>query len=143
MKLAEKLVSLRKAKGLSQLELAEKMGVSRQAISKWEVGAAVPSTENLAYLGRLYNVPLEYLMYEDESNPIYLGKPPKEEIIIKEADKKTTRKTVGILIAIGIFLTILLGVVFLGNGTEETVSMADIEGSEVVTENENNFDLKW
>ena len=44
MKLEEKLVSLRKAKGLSQMKLAEMMNVSRQAISRWEVGAAVPST---------------------------------------------------------------------------------------------------
>lgn len=46
MKLEEKLISLRKANGLSQLKLAEKMGVSRQAISKWEAGASKPSTEN-------------------------------------------------------------------------------------------------
>lgn len=41
MKLEEKLVSLRKAKGLSQMKLAEKMNVSRQAISRWETGAAI------------------------------------------------------------------------------------------------------
>ena len=57
MKLEEKLVSLRKAKGLSQMKLAEMMNVSRPAISRWEVGAAVPSTDNLKYLGRLYDVP--------------------------------------------------------------------------------------
>ena len=43
MKLEEKLVSLRKAKGLSQMKLAEKMNVSRQAISRWETGAAKKS----------------------------------------------------------------------------------------------------
>ena len=46
MELYEKLIHLRKQKGLSQLKLAEELGVSRQAISKWEVGTAVPSTEN-------------------------------------------------------------------------------------------------
>ena len=69
MKLEEKLVSLRKAKGLSQMNLAEMMNVSRQAVSRWEVGAAVPSTDNLKYLGRLYNVPLEYLLHEDAPEP--------------------------------------------------------------------------
>lgn len=53
MKLEEKLVSLRKAKGLSQMKLAEKMNVSRQAISRWETGAAIPSSENLKYLSDL------------------------------------------------------------------------------------------
>lgn len=62
MKLEEKLFSLRKAKGLSQLKLAEKVGVSRQAISRWEAGVAKPTTENLKCLGELYNVPLEYLL---------------------------------------------------------------------------------
>lgn len=47
MKLEEKLISLRKEKGLSQMKLAEMMNVSRQAISRWEVGAAVPSTDNV------------------------------------------------------------------------------------------------
>ena len=58
MKLEEKLISLRKANGLSQLKLAEKMGVSRQAISKWEAGSSKPSTENLKTLAALYDVPL-------------------------------------------------------------------------------------
>ena len=69
MKLEEKLVSLRKAKGLSQMKLAEMMNVSRQAISRWEVGAAVPSTDNLKYLGRLYDVHLEYLLHDDAPEP--------------------------------------------------------------------------
>lgn len=69
MKLEEKLVSLRKAKGLSQMNLAEMMNVSRQAISRWEVGTAVPSTDNLKYLGRLYDVPLEYLLNDDAPDP--------------------------------------------------------------------------
>lgn len=46
MKLEEKLVSLRRTKGLSQLKLAEMMNVSRQAVSRWEVGKAVPSIDN-------------------------------------------------------------------------------------------------
>ena len=50
MKLEEKLISLRKEKGLSQMKLAEMMNVSRQAISRWEVGAAVPSTDNLEFV---------------------------------------------------------------------------------------------
>lgn len=56
MKLADKLVCLRKKQGLSQLKLAEIMNVSRQAISRWETGIAVPSAENLKYLGNLYSL---------------------------------------------------------------------------------------
>lgn len=70
MKLEEKLVSLRKAKGLSQLKLAEMMNVSRQAISRWEVGAAVPSIENLRFLSRLYGVSIDYLVNEESTDPV-------------------------------------------------------------------------
>lgn len=55
MKLEERLTALRKKKGLSQLELAETLGVSRQAVSRWEVGASAPGMENLLawlYWGR-------------------------------------------------------------------------------------------
>ena len=62
MELCEKLIHLRKQKGLSQLKLAEELGVSRQAISKWEVGTAVPSTENMRSLSKLYGVSLDYLV---------------------------------------------------------------------------------
>ena len=69
MGLAEKLTALRKDKGLTQIEVAEELNVSRQAVSKWEVGDTVPSTANLKYLARLYEVPLEYLFNEDAASP--------------------------------------------------------------------------
>ncbi len=69
MGLAEKLTALRREKGLTQIEVAEELNVSRQAVSKWEVGDTVPSTANLKYLARLYEVPLEYLFDEDAASP--------------------------------------------------------------------------
>ena len=60
--LPAKLVSLRKQKGITQMELAEKLNVSRQAISRWEVGAAVPTTDNLKVLSELYGVSIDYLL---------------------------------------------------------------------------------
>lgn len=66
MNLATKLVSLRKQKGLTQMKVAERLNVSRQAISRWEVGSAVPSTDNLKVLGELYGVPVDYLL-DDEA----------------------------------------------------------------------------
>ncbi len=62
MLLQEKLVYLRKNKGLSQLELSEELKVSRQAVSKWEVGTAIPSVDNLQYLSKLYDVSMDYLL---------------------------------------------------------------------------------
>lgn len=53
MELSQKLKELRKKQGLTQLELAERLFVSRQAISGWEAGTSRPSTENLQSLSRL------------------------------------------------------------------------------------------
>lgn len=65
MTLEEKLVALRKGKNLSQLELSEILHISRQAISRWEVGAAVPTTDNLRVLSELYGVSIDYLLSDD------------------------------------------------------------------------------
>lgn len=61
MVLNEQLTCLRKEKGLSQAEVAEVLKVSRQAISKWESGMAVPASENLIKLGKLYGVSIDIL----------------------------------------------------------------------------------
>lgn len=65
MELKEKLVALRKEKGLTQSAVAEKLDVSRQAISRWESGIALPSTDNLKSLSALYGVPVDYLLNSD------------------------------------------------------------------------------
>ena len=68
MSLAEKLVTLRKQNGLTQMELAEKLNVSRQAVSRWEVGVAIPGTDNLKVLGELYGVSIDYLLNDISDN---------------------------------------------------------------------------
>lgn len=63
MELAQRLAEARKARGLSQAEAAERLGVSRQAISRWETGAGIPALDNLMQLGTLYQVSLDALVY--------------------------------------------------------------------------------
>lgn len=62
MDLKETLQYYRKEKGLSQIELAEILEVSRQTISKWETGTVLPSAENLLALSQLYGVPVDGLL---------------------------------------------------------------------------------
>ena len=76
MELSQKLKELRKKQGLTQLELAERLFVSRQAISGWEAGTSRPSTENLQSLSRLFNIPLETLLDDTAEAPEKL---PAEE----------------------------------------------------------------
>lgn len=65
--IANKLVELRKKNGLSQEELAEKLGLSRQAVSKWERAEASPDTDNLITLARLYGISLDELLLDAEA----------------------------------------------------------------------------
>lgn len=78
MELKEKLVALREEKGLTQLVVAEKLDVSRQAISRWELGTALPSTDNLKSLSELYGVPVDYLINEETERVNSEGNNKKE-----------------------------------------------------------------
>ena len=69
MTFGEKLQKLRRESALSQEKLAEQLHVSRQAISKWELGTAAPDTDNIVRLSKFFQVPLEYLMLEDCTDP--------------------------------------------------------------------------
>lgn len=65
MLLGEKLRRLRIARQLSQEQLADKLQVSRQAISKWELGESIPDTENLILLSKFYGVSIDYLLLNE------------------------------------------------------------------------------
>ena len=67
MTFAEKLKELRKQKGISQEQLAEKIYVSRQAITKWESGNGLPDIENLIAISSLFNESLDSLLSEEKS----------------------------------------------------------------------------
>ena len=64
---ANRLYELRKQQGLSQEELAEKLGVSRQAVSKWERSEASPDTDNLIALAKIYGLTLDELVYGEKA----------------------------------------------------------------------------
>ncbi len=70
IEIANRLVNLRKEKGLSQEQLAEKIGVSRQAVSKWERSEASPDTDNIILLARLYNISLDELLRTEDDIPV-------------------------------------------------------------------------
>ena len=62
MILADKIIALRKKNGWSQEEFAEKMNVSRQAVSKWEGAQSVPDIEKILLMSRLFGVTTDYLL---------------------------------------------------------------------------------
>ncbi len=65
MILADKIIRLRKKNGLTQEELAEKMNVSRQAVSKWESAQTIPDLEKILQLSTLFGVTTDYLLKDE------------------------------------------------------------------------------
>lgn len=104
MNLPAKLAFLRKETGFTQMELAEKLKVSRQAISKWEVGTAVPSTDNLKVLSELYGVSVDYLLNDDSDNVSKItGNPaPVPSSQRTKSEGKKTMVTIACAVAIAV-----------------------------------------
>ncbi len=91
MELNERLAQLRKEHGLSQNDLAEKLNVSRQAISRWEQGLAMPSSDNLIYLSRLYGITLDGLIYGKEEIENEQAEEAEEISVPEETDSAKTQ----------------------------------------------------
>lgn len=136
MKLEEKLVSLRKAKGLSQMKLAEKMNVSRQAISRWETGAAIPSSENLKYLSDLYSVSLDYLLSDREQNRRISNEPDGEMVTISDSadggkkGKQKTAKWLAILMVVVALITVIV-ITYLNQKETEPIEQNTVKFEEL------------
>ena len=127
MELKEKLVTLRKEKGLTQLAVAEKLDVSRQAISRWESGIALPSTDNLKSLSALYGVPVDYLLNNDarrEVNQVQTDMNCGEQAIPQ-------KKAAVIIFASLVCVSILIGRYGLFYRTMYQSSVSEIKNSEL------------
>lgn len=149
MKLDEKLVRLRKEKGLTQLELAEAMKVSRQAVSRWELGTVMPSTENLRGLSELYGVPIDYLLNDDDEEMKEADSPPQKaeenpEIFCRDTTGSATAKK---WVAIALFLLILgisIGMVASNkNKADRYLYMGDLRREDVTGVSRTEFSLEW
>lgn len=95
MSLNEKIFQLRKSNGMSQEHLAENINVSRQAISKWEVGESNPDIDKIVMLSKIFNVSTDYLLVDDF---VEIEKP-------MEATKKHFSKTIAVCFGVVLFLT--------------------------------------
>lgn len=81
MILAEKVMELRKKKGWSQEELAEKLEISRQSVSKWESGASIPDIDRILALSRLFGVSTDYLLKDELTQEPAQGTEEPEESV--------------------------------------------------------------
>ena len=128
MILADKIIRLRKKNGWSQEELAGKMNVSRQAVSKWEAAQTTPDLEKILQLGNLFGVTTDYLLkdeIEDEEFTNGTDDSPIKKITLAEAnDYLEQRKDSSVKIAIATFLCIfsVIPLLILGALSELTSS---------------------
>lgn len=104
MTFGEKLLKLRKESALSQEELAEKLGVSRQAISRWENEGVLPDGLNLLGISKLFGVSTDYLLNDDYRSD---GDIPAVRQTRNELDEATRRQSITMLLA-GLHAVILL-----------------------------------
>lgn len=140
MKLEEKPVLLRKEKGITQLELAEAVKVSRQAVSKWESGGSLPSTESLRGLSELYGVSVDYLLNEDEDDRALREEREQSPEPVGDRKRKPLIKWVAVVLVVFI-LIVLIGVFFAAKREEETIWIDEMRGEEV--EPSRNFNVGW
>ena len=126
MILGEKIAQLRRKNGWSQEELADKMGVSRQAVSKWESGQTMPDLERILRLSSLFGVTIDYLL-KDGAEPEIPQSEAEEDTHIRlisladAADYLSLRERASVQIASGTFLCILavIPLLLLGAAAEQ------------------------
>lgn len=108
MILADKIINLRKKNGWSQEELANKLGVSRQAVSKWEAAQTVPDLNRILSLASLFSVTTDYLLKDEIENEEYTSENEEKtgrKVSLGEANEYLAlRKSSALKIAVGTFL---------------------------------------
>lgn len=106
MELSEKILTLRKSKDLTQEQLAERLGISRQSISKWESGQAIPELEKIVKLSGIFDVTTDYLLKTSEIDELSIKteilEKQQQQILIRE--EKRNKVLHCIMYAIGTYL---------------------------------------
>ena len=114
MEFNNKLYELRKQKGFSQEELANRLNVSRQTVSKWEVGDSTPDMEKLVAISALFGISLDELVMNKAPEPAPAPQTAKSELytdikekVLTDKNRKKAKKGLKIgAIALGIFIAI-------------------------------------
>lgn len=130
MVFAEKLQTLRKGKGLSQEALAEAVGVSRQAVSKWESGQAYPEIDKLVSISNLFSVSIDSLVKDEAEQPNEPETEKSSPIFYHRAyydyEFKSKRTVMGlplVHINIGHGLRVARGIIAIGNIAVGVISL--------------------
>ncbi|MEA4832661.1 MAG: helix-turn-helix domain-containing protein [Oscillospiraceae bacterium] len=119
MILSQKILNLRKKNGWSQEELAEKLNVSRQSISKWESTASIPDISKIIDMASLFGVTTDYLLKDNIEEIEYTGEDtPDDKTRVRVSIQETnefmeTKKSEGVRVGIGAALCVLSPILFI------------------------------
>lgn len=124
--LSEKIYTLRRKSGLSQEQLAEKIGVSRQAISKWEGGLSTPELDKLKALSEYFQVTMDELICDQMSSAF------PDEVKQAKAPAADNRSKIGIILClIGAFGLVLFSILMIINPS----AAGQVSESSIITMN--------
>ena len=155
MELDEKLTQARKAAGLTQADVAAKLNVSRQAVSRWESGQSKPSTEKLLALGELYGVSIDRLLNtENTEKPAVETTSDEPEAVPVEtviSEKHRPRAWLKYMVAALCGALLMLAIILslkTPNSSEKAIDvrkLSDMETDHVgnVQKNGEGFDFTW
>ena len=149
MSLAEKMIELRKQNGLSQQDLADRLGVSRQAISRWETGAVQPTADSVRGLAQVLQVSTDYLLNDELDDPT----PPRspQPVPTPQEEPKPARKRRKWLLALAALVAVALLVLVTAMGTmaylrweeDHPVSMYDVLSEKDDGQSDGTFTVSW
>ena len=109
MTLGEKIYKLRTDRNLSQGDLAEKLEVSRQSVSKWENGAATPDLDKIIKLSEVFGITIDELVKNEEVSVSAFEEPKSTSVIIKKESNFPPRKIIGtVLLSLSLLITVIL-----------------------------------
>ena len=155
MTLCEKLTQARKAAGLTQADVAARLDVSRQAVSRWEGGQSKPSTEKLLELAKIYDVSLDWLCSDAADGNLYEAVKSAEDDGTNNAtanaagaENKKKRKLRYIAIALTVGVIALACIWFAvrpENGDVPSIQFEDMKNENVDMPDQgvNGFDFEW
>lgn len=148
MSFAKKMIELRKQNGLSQQDLADRLGVSRQAISRWETGAVQPLADSVRGLAQVFQVSTDYLLNDDLDTPT---PPPTAQPAPPQEKTKSTRKHRKWLLALAALAAAAVLVLVTASGTmaylrweeDHPVSMYDVLSEKDDGQSDGTFTVSW
>lgn len=152
MELDEKLTQARKTAGLTQADVAAKLNVSRQAVSRWESGQSKPSTEKLLALGELYGVSIDRLLNAEESVVEAVSDEPEavpvEPVIPQKHRSRTWWKYAAAVLCGALLMLAIILSLKTPNSSEKSIDARKLNDMEVdhvgnVQKNGEGFDFTW